>query len=131
LKAWNNMPDPWISAEEQVAERVRWEAQNQRLNAKWEALKRAIARPKTETEMRLDDMTKGFAHWLTTDYKIIAEDWKDPKVAFKGFADSRIHMQVDFYVDDIRLEHCDRKRRVMTEIAQEIHERFQHEGLVS
>jgi MscS family membrane protein len=128
MREWSAISDLWAEDEEIKAEQ-RWQEQNERLEAKWTALKQALSRPKEEQEMRLDDMTQALLRWIRNEYKLVTESWKEPDVTFKGFGASRIDLQLGFYVDDIRLEHFERKQRVTTEIAREIHERFRQEGI--
>jgi MscS family membrane protein len=129
MKEWSAIPDPWAEDEEKETERERWREQNERLRVKWTALREALSRPRQEQEMRLDDMTQALLRWIRDEYKLVTEHWKEPEVTFKGFGASSIDLQLDFYVDDIRLEHFERKQRVVTEIAKEIHKRFQQENI--
>lgn len=129
MKEWSDIPDPWAEDEENKAEQERWGEQNERLQAKWTALKQALSRPKAEQEMRLDDMTLALLRWIRDEYKLVTARWKEPEVTFKGFGASSIDVQLDFYVDNICLEHFERKQRVVTEIARKIHERFKQEGI--
>jgi MscS family membrane protein len=130
MERWFLIPDPWVEDEEKASELDRWCEKNKRLGLKWHDLQKALVRPKQEQEMRLDDMAQTFVDWVKKDYKIITESWKNPQVVFKGFEASSIDLQLDFYIDDIRLEHFRRKQRVIAEIAREIHKRFQEEGIV-
>jgi hypothetical protein len=72
--------------------------------------------------MRLDDMALAMVKWLNSDYKILPEVWKDPKVNFKAFDGDVTNVQLWFYVDNIRLEHDGRLQRVRTDIARRIRE---------
>lgn len=131
MTKWSAISDPWAEDEEIEVEKERWREQNERLLAKWIALKQALSTPSQEQEMRLDDMTQALLQWIKNEYKLMTEEWKEPEATFKdkGFAASSIDLQLDFYVDDIRLEHFERKQRVVTEIARGIHERFKQEGI--
>jgi MscS family membrane protein len=130
MEKWFRISDPWAEDAEQAGELDRWCEKNRQLGLKWRNLQKALARPKQEQEMRLDDMTQTLVDWVRKDYKSIAESWKNPQVIFKGFEASSIDLQLDFYIDDIRLEHFRRKQRVIAEIASEIHRRFREEGIV-
>jgi len=122
MKAWVEIDDPWVTDDgERAIVRGRWEEANAHLHSKWEALKKASTLPSGEQEMRLDDMTNTFADWIASGYKSMPEPWKEPEVNFEKFAASCINLRLDFYVDDIRLEHFERQGRVVTEIAEEIH----------
>jgi small-conductance mechanosensitive channel len=65
-----------------------------------------------------------FRDWLSSHYKMPVPGWKDPEAIFVGFADSSINLQLNLYVDDIRLNHFLRKARAVTEVAEEISMRF-------
>lgn len=124
------IPDPWIDKEEeQKEENDRWLEQNSKLIVKFNNLKRVLCNPKMEHEMRLDDMTESFMQWIKYEYKLIDDLWKDPCVKFRNFGDSCISLQLEFYIDDICLEHFERKKRVVKEIAMEIYNRFKQNGI--
>ena len=76
----------------------------------------------------MDDETQALACWLRDEYKLLSETWKDPEATFRAF-DACIELQLWFYVDNIRLEHYGRARRVTTEIAREIRKRFKLEQI--
>jgi hypothetical protein len=70
--------------------------------ARWDQVK-ADDQAGRPTEMRLDDMALALVEWLNTEYKILPESWKDPKVTFKAFDGDTTIQQLWFYVDNIRL----------------------------
>lgn len=129
MREWSDVSDPWAEASEAAAERERWARQAERLEARWTALRRALTAPHQDQEMRLDDMTAALGAWVGEQFKPLSETWKNPQVAFKRFGPSSIDLQLSFYVDNVVLEHFDRKERVVTEIAEEIHRRFAAEGI--
>ena len=78
-----------------------------------------MIKPDDPTEMRLDDMALALVKWLRTEYRILPEAWKNPKVTFKSFDGDTTILQLWFYVDNIRLERDGRLQRVRTDIARE------------
>ena len=81
-----------------------------------------MIKPDDPTEMRLDDMALSMEKWLRTEYRILPESWKDPRVTFKSFNGDITILQLWFYVDNIRLEKDGRLQRVRTDIARRIRE---------
>jgi len=70
--------------------------------------------------MRLDDLALALCDWLRSEYHILPEAWKNPKVTFKSFDEDTTNLQLWFYVDNIRLERDGRLQRVRTDIARRI-----------
>jgi hypothetical protein len=58
------------------------------------------------------------------EYKIPPEYWKDPIVIVKELEESSTHLQISYYVDNIRLEHDGRPRRVRNEISRMVQEKL-------
>jgi MscS family membrane protein len=129
MRAWIAVPDPWAQDDEWQAQHNLGQDGNRRLAQHWEQLCAAIAHPGLGQESRLSDQALTLARWLREEYKSIVERWKDPRVTFKGFGAASIDLVLDFYIDDIRLEHYERRQRVITEIAQKIVERFRAENI--
>lgn len=127
--AWASQPDPWALAEEAEADRARFEAAAALLDQKWSALSRAVSRPPSDIEMELDQRAAQLRAWLRTSLKTAAEPWKDPHVLVKAFGASSVDLVLEYYVDDVRLEHFERPRRVATELMMEIHERFKQHNI--
>jgi MscS family membrane protein len=121
-KAWALAPDPWAEASEQPAQIQLWQERTEALIREWDELKLKIARPRDTVEVRLDDATRQLRAWIQRQYKLRPEAWKNPTVCFRGFADGKVNLRLWFYVDNIRLEHYGRARRVTTEIARQLQE---------
>jgi small-conductance mechanosensitive channel len=121
-EAWRMERDPYASPSEHEVVRQIWERRNERLKMRWAELKDQMIKPEDPTEMRLDDMTLAMNKWLTTEYRILPEPWKDPRVTFKNFSGDAMVLQLWFYVDNIRLERDGRLQRVRTDIARCIRE---------
>ena len=124
-EGWRIQPDPYASPAEHESACHAWALRNERLQARWEEVREKMIKPDDPTEMRLDDMGLAMVRWLNTEYKILPEAWKDPKVIFKAFDGDTTHIQLWFYVDNIRLEHDGRMQRVRTDIARRIREELE------
>lgn len=120
MKRWASIPDLYIQKYEEETEKAYWDDQNSILIKKWSKLKYYLENPKSEYEMKLDDLVQDFLNWIIKEYKILAEPWKDPEVEFKLFSPTGLELEVEFYIDNIRLEHYERRDRVITELAFEI-----------
>jgi MscS family membrane protein len=129
MDAWAALDDPWALPEELATERTRWRKANQRLMGKWASLRQAIDKPTLENEQHLDTATAALRHWLSTNYKALPESWKDPRVDVAGFGSSSVDLRVYYFVDDVRLEHFERQRRVNAELMIDVHERFKAHGI--
>jgi len=126
---WSHYKDPWISEEEAQQEEERWQAQNEKLRLLWSKLLKRISRPVLGFDVILDEEVRIFADWIAKEYKPFIPPWKEPDVSFKEFGQSGIALMLEFYVNDIRLEHFQRQSRVIKEIAQQIQTRFANEGI--
>jgi MscS family membrane protein len=124
LQTWAALPDPQALPNEAAEESRRWAEANARLLEKWASLEKALGKPHADNEMQLDTQTTQLCEWMLTSYKATREPWKDPHVIIKAFGASSIDVQLKYFVDDVRLEHFERPRRVATELMIEIHERF-------
>jgi small-conductance mechanosensitive channel len=121
-EAWRKECDPYASKAENQAVSQVWARRNERLEARWDELRGKLTKPDDPTEMRLDDLALALGDWLRTEYRILPEVWKNPKVTFKSFAGDSTILQLWFYVDNIRLERDGRLQRVRTDIARRIRE---------
>ncbi|NPV75526.1 MAG: mechanosensitive ion channel [Anaerolineae bacterium] len=127
--AWCEARDPWLSDKDYWDIRKLWVERNAQLEARWEKLKREIRRPHENMEFLLDEMTKALLDWLESDYKILPVAWKDPQVSFLNFEGGNANLRLNFYVDNTRLEHDGRIRRVKKEIARQVLEQLSEEGI--
>ncbi len=128
---WTRIPDPWVDHREFGNDRELWAHRNEQLRQRWAKLKREIQRPSEDMEMRLDNATQEMLDWLEREYKIPAYNWKTPNVAFVSFDGNRVNLRLGFHVDNIRLEHLTRARRVKTELSRQIREQFIADGIWS
>ena len=129
MNAWSALRDPHISAHEQRMEITRWSTLNARLTERWTTLKKTLEKPPRDSETRIDDAVQVFSAWVRERYKPIPDHWKNPHVSFKAFGASSVDIAVEFYIDDIRLEHYYRRSRVLTEIGIGIFNVFRREGI--
>ena len=121
-EAWRVECDPYASAAENKVVSQIWEQRNERLGIRWEELRGKMIKPDDPTEMRLDDLALALCDWLRSEYRILPEAWKNPRVTFKSFDGGTTVLNLWFYVDNIRLERDERLQRVRTDIARRIRE---------
>jgi len=119
-ESWRQVRDPYASTIEHDGVYQIWERRDERLGNRWNELREMMIKPEDPTEMRLDDMALSMVNWLKTEYRILPESWKNPKVTFKRFDIDATILQLWFYVDNIRLERDGRLKRVRTDIARRI-----------
>ncbi len=121
---WSEAEDAWLDHSDYWKVRKLWDLRNELLKDHWALVKKAIYNPDDRTEMRLDDIAGEMINWINREYKIVPGPWKDPAVTVKAFDGSSAALQLWYYVDNIRLEHDNRPRRVRTEISRMIHEKL-------
>jgi small-conductance mechanosensitive channel len=124
MSEWAVIDDPWALPEEQAGERARWANANVRLTERWAALQKNILNPNIENETHLDQYVAQFREWIQTRYKLPPEPWKDPHVSIKGFGASSVDLLVIYFLDDVRMEHFMRQRRIAAELMIAVHEAF-------
>ncbi|MEO1693518.1 MAG: mechanosensitive ion channel family protein, partial [Cyanobacteria bacterium J06631_6] len=74
-------------------------------------------------ETRLDDTLDSTIAWLQERFKRSRTEWQDPKIWVESVgsaADPQKIFLVKFFVDDIKLEHCERGNRVKNELYREM-----------
>lgn len=119
-KAWTEAEDPWLHHTDYWDLRRLWDLRNELLRAQWEKVKKAIYNPDDRLELRLDDVSKNMLEWIQKEYKVVPPYWKNPEVMLKQFDGERLVLELSFYVDNIRLEHDERAKRVRTEIGRQV-----------
>jgi len=80
-------------------------------------------------EQRLDDLLLALVDWLRTNFKEPQARWKNPDVNFTGQDDRGLSFTVQFFIDDIELEHFERQDRVRRELRKEIVRRLREAGI--
>jgi small-conductance mechanosensitive channel len=125
---WLEARDPWVNDTDFWHQRKIWEKRNEQLLLHWERLKKTIHEVDDRREMRLDDAIKLMLEWIEKEYKIPPGYWKNPSVIIKALEGTNVHLQLCYYVDNIRLEHDTRPNRVRTELSRMIHEKLVEES---
>lgn len=123
-KTWLDIQDAWLNSNDFWNQRKLWEVRNEQLKLHWERLKKIIYNRDDRHEMRLDDFTKQMLEWLEKEYKLPPGYWKNPEVNYIAIDGSVTHLQLSYYVDNIRLEHDTRSQRVKAELSRIIRERL-------
>lgn len=80
-------------------------------------------------EQRLDDLLLALVDWLRNSFKEPEARWKNPDVNFTGPNDRGLAFTVQFFIDDIELEHFERQDRVRRELQKEIVRRLRSAGI--
>jgi MscS family membrane protein len=80
-------------------------------------------------EQRLDDLLLDLSRWIRNNFKEPEPKWKGPDVNFNGPDDKGMSFTVEFFIDDIELEHFERQERVQRELRREIVRRFAAAGI--
>ncbi|MEG4500112.1 mechanosensitive ion channel family protein [Microcoleus sp. F10-C6] len=114
------LKDPDLFQEDQQTLKLEWEQKIDLLKLKVNKLFWAISNPKG-LDTRLDDLVKRFREWLRENFKSSRNEWQDPKIWIDDLkGDYTRDTLVRFYVDDIKLEHCERGQRILSEMRREI-----------
>ncbi len=114
------LKDPDLFQEDQQTLKQEWEQKIDLLKIKVNKLFWAISNPKG-LETRLDDLVESFREWLRENFKSSRNEWQDPKIWINDLnGDYTRDTLVRFYVDDIKLEHCERGQRILSEMRREI-----------
>lgn len=123
--AWLQAEDPWIKPHESMIQTRLWESRFEQLHLHWERFKKAMLEVKSQRELQLDDSALELLKWVAKEYKTPPGFWKDPVIVVKELTTSGAVLQLSYYVDNIRLEHDGRPRRVRNELSRMIHELMQ------
>jgi MscS family membrane protein len=123
-QSWFEARDAWLNDTDYWTQRKLWERRCDQLRLHWERLKKAMYTVDDRHETRLDDNCKAMLEWLEKDFKIPPGYWKNPSIEVKELKGAAAHLQICYYVDNIRLEHDTRPRRVRSELNRMIHEKM-------
>jgi MscS family membrane protein len=121
LETWLTIADPDVDEREFEWWKKAWLAQGDELKKRWDSLKRECGQV---TPTQTNEAGVRLARWLEASFVWPAQPWQLPKVLFKAFEEEQIQLQLDVYVDDVRLEHCERHQRVVCELAMAIAKRL-------
>jgi MscS family membrane protein len=105
-----------------------WRRRIRRLCGRLAAVQEKFADPRG-MEQRLDDLLLDFSRWLRANFKEPEPKWKGPDVNFNGPDDRGMSFTVEFFIDDIELEHFERQERVQRELQREIVRRLGEAGI--
>ncbi|BAZ29853.1 hypothetical protein NIES4074_23000 [Cylindrospermum sp. NIES-4074] len=101
-----------------------WERKINLLKRRSQRLYQKISNPERE-ETRLDDYVMELNKWLRERFKEPRQKWQEPKVLVKGMeyddeGNAYIKFELNFFIDDIKLEDGKRGDRVSSQIYQEV-----------
>jgi len=106
-----------------------WERKISLLKRRMQRLYQKISNPERE-ETRLDDYVTELNKWLRERFKDPRQRWQEPQVLVKGLEHEDgvpyIQFNINFYVDDVKLENGKRGDRVSSQIYQEILQYLYH-----
>jgi len=100
-----------------------WRRRIRRLCSRMADVQAKFADPRG-MEQRLDDLLLDLSRWIRNNFKEPEPKWKGPDVNFNGPDDKGMSFTVEFFIDDIELEHFERQERVQRELRREIVRRF-------
>ena len=122
-RSW--LQDPDLIKEDHQLLPKQWEQNIGLLKLRSNKIFRKITNPAGE-ETRLDDYIDELQLWVKDNFKSSRNEWQEPKIwvenikALPPMGSILREYNIRFYVDDIRLEHCQRGNRVESEVRQEI-----------
>lgn len=114
------LEDPDLLREDRLMLPKEWEQKIGLLKLKLNKLFWMISYPVGQ-ESRLDDQVNAFRSWMLDSFKSSRNEWQDPKIWISEVTnDYTRETTIKFYVDDIKLEHCERGNRVKSEVYREM-----------
>ncbi|MGD1913888.1 MAG: mechanosensitive ion channel family protein [Rivularia sp. (in: cyanobacteria)] len=126
VRAWYAfwLKDPDLLREDQKLLPEEWEQKIELLKRKMNRILFKVNNLSTD-ETRLDDTLKSIVIWLQERFKRSRTEWQDPKIwvdkiKVSGGGDPQKVFLIKFFVDDIKLEHCERGNRVKNELYREM-----------
>ncbi len=100
-----------------------WERKINLLKRRTQRLYQKISNPQRE-ETRLDDYVMELKQWLQARFKQPRQKWQEPQVLVKGLEHDEgncyTKFQINFFVDDIKLENGKRGDRISSQIYHEV-----------
>ncbi|MDF5731046.1 MAG: hypothetical protein PUP92_24340 [Rhizonema sp. PD38] len=100
-----------------------WERKINLLKRRVQRLHQKISNPQSE-ETRLDDYVMELNRWLRERFKEPRQKWQEPQVLVKGIENIQgityVQFNLNFFVDDIRLENGRRGDRISSQIYEEV-----------
>ncbi len=124
VRAWYIcwLEDPDILIEDHKLLPDEWEQKIELLKRKLNRILREVNNL-TIDDTRLDDTFKTMVTWLQERFKRSRTEWQDPKVWVESVgsaSDPQKEFIVKYFVDDVKLEHCERGKRVKNELYREM-----------
>ncbi|MCJ8281699.1 MAG: mechanosensitive ion channel family protein, partial [Rivularia sp. ALOHA_DT_140] len=124
VRAWYGcwLKDPDLLKEDHKLLPEEWEQKIELLKRRANRILRNIQYISAD-ETRLDDTLNSTVIWLQERFKRSRTEWQDPKIWVQSVgsaADPQKIFVVKFFVDDIKLEHCERGNRVKNELYREM-----------
>ncbi|CAD5972476.1 Low conductance mechanosensitive channel YnaI [Planktothrix tepida] len=117
-KTW--ITDPDLFKEDIVMLPRYWEQKLGLLKSKANKVFRVVNNP-TGQETRVDNLIEELRSWMKESFKSSRNEWQDPKVLINEVKGEFVRdTTVKFYIDDIKLEHCERGNRIKSEVRQEL-----------
>jgi MscS family membrane protein len=121
IREWYSvwMKDPDLFQEDIVLLPRYWEQKLGFLKSKINKVFRVVNNPVGQ-ETRIDDLVDDLQSWMRESFKSSRNEWQDPKVLINEVKGDIRDTTVKFYIDDIKLEHCERGNRIKSEVRQEL-----------
>ena len=117
-KTW--VQDPDLFKEDIVMLPRYWEQKLGLLKSKVNKVFQVVNNPAGQ-ETRVDDLIEDLRSWMQESFKASRNEWQDPKVLVNEVKENYTRdTTVKFYIDDIKLEHCERGNRIKSEVRQEL-----------
>ena len=117
------LKDPNLLYDDQYIISEQWERKINYLTRRVQKLWQIISNPHQE-ETRIDDYVLELVRWLGKSFKQLESQWQQPQVKIRRFnhagSDTCVEFELNFYIDDIRLEDGKRGSRINSQIHQEI-----------
>ena len=121
------LKDPNLLDDDQYIISEEWERKINLLTRRVQKLWQTISNPQRE-ETRLDDYVLELIQWLKRRFKQPRSQWQEPQVKMTGVNHDEgyiyVEFNLNFYVDDIKLEDGKRGSRLSSQIYQEIMRHF-------
>lgn len=122
-----SLKDPNLLEDDQFIISEEWERKINLLTRRVQKLWQTISNPQRE-ETRLDDYVLELITWLKERFKQPRSQWQEPQVRMIGVNHDEgyiyVEFELNFYVDDIKLEDGKRGSRLSSQIYQEIINNF-------
>ena len=117
------LKDPNLLDDDQYIISEEWERKINLLTKRVQKLWQTISNPQRE-ETRLDDYVLELIQWLKERFKQPRSQWQEPQVRMIGVNHDEgyiyVEFELNFYIDDIKLEDGKRGSRLSSQIYQEI-----------